>query len=412
MFGRSFPVFVALRYLKPSRRNRFLSYITAIAVVGVMLGTCALLISLSILKGFDQMLRTTIVDFTGHIEVSGYFGNDSLSDAGAIRGEIFGGFPEVRQISPFIRREAIVRSSDGLEGVMLKGIDPAQDVSTIREKMVEGEFLAGESRTGELPPLVLGKRLADRLLVGIGDTVVLFIATGTPDLETPPLIEQFVITGLYRSGMAQYDDVYVFSTIGAARSLLAYGPDVVSGFDLTVNDPEMIGEVAERIRQSAGGAYWAESVFELFGSIFAWIDLQRMLIPIVMVIIAIVATFNVISILLITVLEKTESIGTLTTIGAGPGSIMRIFVSKGVLVTGVGVLAGGVVSLLFSLLQQAYGLVRLEADIYIFEAVPIAIDPLHYLTVILGTILLAVIVTLIPAGIAARLRPVATLRFQ
>ncbi|MGE3800188.1 MAG: ABC transporter permease [Candidatus Kapaibacterium sp.] len=414
MFSRSFPFFIASRYLKPSRRNRFLSFITAIAIVGVTLGTCALLISLSILRGYDETLRTTIIDFMGHIEISGYYANDSLVGGESIGNGLRGRIPEIKAISPFVRREAIIRSSKGLEGVLLKGMESTEDISAIRETVIAGEFLSQKvsSEEGALPPLVIGKRLADRLFVGLGDTVVLFIAAGVPDVNTPPLIEQFVVTGVYRSGMAQYDDIYVFTTIQAARQLLQYSPDIVSGFDVMLSDPEKIGEVVQQIRHDSGGNYWAESVFELFSSIFAWIDLQRMLIPIVMAIIAVVATFNVISILLMTVLEKTESIGTLATIGASPRTIMKIFVSKGVLVTSIGVFSGAALTLIFSILQLRYGLIGLEADIYIFESVPIAIDPLHYIVVILGTILLAMLATLIPAAIASRLRPVMTLRFQ
>ncbi|MCE2504049.1 MAG: ABC transporter permease [Chlorobi bacterium] len=412
MFRRSFSTFVAMRYLKPSRRTRFISFITAISAIGVMLGTCALLISLSILQGFDQTLRSTIIDFMGHIEVTGYYESDSLVGSDQIEKRITNRFFEVRAVSPFIRREAIIRSSNGLEGVLLKGVDPEKDVSTMQTKMISGSFIRDEHSEGQLPRVVLGKRLADKLLVEVGDTVVLFIATGRPDLNTPPLIEQFQVTGLYRSGMAQYDDIYVFSSIEAARSLLNYDRDIITGLDLLLHDPATIKEVAIRMQRQFREEFWAQPVFELFSSVFAWIDLQRMMIPFVMLVIAIVATFNVISTLLMTVLEKTESIATLSTIGASPRSIMGIFVSKGVLITGVGVVLGAILTLGFSVLQQQYGLISLEADIYVFESVPIAINFLHYVVVIFGTILLAMVATLVPAAIAGRLRPVATLRFQ
>lgn len=412
MSKRSFPLFVAFRYLMPSRRTRFLSFVTAVSTLGVMFGTCALLISLSILKGFNRNLQSTIIDFMGHIEMTGYFEGDSLANAGRIMRDAPAMFPDVRSISPFIRREAIIRSNDGLEGVLLKGIDPRNDVSTVRAKLTSGTFLRSEPVSNGLPGLVIGERLADKLLVKAGDTVVLFIANGKPDLNVPPTIEQFVVQGTYRSGMAQYDDIYIFTGIDVARGLVGYGGDVVSGFDILLRDTEKIAETASAMNERLGSPYYARPVFEIFSSIFAWIDLQRMMIPIVMAVIAIVATFNVISTLLMTVLEKNESIGTLSTLGAGPGTIMRIFVTKGVLITGAGVVLGAALTLGFSILQQRYGLIGLEADIYVFDAVPVAIDPLHYIVVIFGTLLLSVISTVVPAWIAARLRPVAALRFQ
>lgn len=412
MSKRSFPLFVAFRYLMPSRRTRFLSFVTAVSTLGVMFGTCALLISLSILKGFNQNLQSTIVDFMGHIEMTGYFEGDSLANAERILHDVPAMFPEVRSISPFVRREAIIRSNDGLEGVLLKGIDPKTDISTVRGKVTAGTFDLQRKDTGALQGLVVGGRLADKLRAGVGDTVVLFIANGKPDLNVPPTIEQFVVQGIYRSGMAQYDDIYIFTNIDVARRLVNYGDDLVSGFDLLLKDTETIRETATRMNERLGSPYYSRPVFEIFSSIFAWIDLQRMMIPIVMAVIAIVATFNVISTLLMTVLEKNESIGTLATLGAGPGTIMRIFVGKGVLITGVGVLLGAALTLGFSILQQKYGLIGLEAEIYVFDAVPIAIDPLHYITVIAGTLLLSIISTVVPAWIAARLRPVVALRFQ
>lgn len=411
MFKQSFARFVALRYLKPSRRTRFLSFITAVSALGVTFGTCALLVSLSILQGFTQTLETTIIDFMGHIEMTSYFEADSLTGAENLRREIPAKFSEVRSVSPFVRREAIIRSEEGLEGVLLKGVDPATDVSTVQTKVIEGTFSLNAAPDG-LPSIVIGKRLADRLRVGPLDTVVVFIAHGTPDMNTPPTIEQFIISGTYRSGMAQYDDIYVFTDINVARSLVGYSTDAVSGFDILLNNTDEIRDVSMAMNDQLGSPYFSRPVFDIFSSVFAWIDLQQMMIPIVMAVIAIVATFNVISTLLMTVLEKSESIGTLATLGAGPKSILRIFVTKGVMVTGVGVLLGAGLTLGFSLLQQEYGLIGLEADIYIFDAVPIAIDPVHYVVVILGTLLLAVFSTLIPAWIAARLRPVIALRFQ
>ena len=411
MFKQSFSRFVAVRYLKPSRRTRFLSFITAVSVVGVTFGTCALLVSLSILQGFSRTLESTIVDFMGHIEMTSYFEADSLTGAETMLREISAKFPEVRSVSPFIRREAIIRSNEGLEGVLLKGVDPTTDISTVKTKIVDGTFKLDAS-PGELPSIVIGERLADKLRVKSSDTVVLFIAHGTPDLNTPPTIEQFVVSGTYRSGMAQYDDIYVFTNFAAARSLVGYPKDAVSGFDILLHDVGEIRETAMAMNDELGSPYFSRPVFDIFSSVFAWIDLQRMMIPLVMAVIAIVATFNVISTLLMTVLEKTESIGTLSTLGAGPGAIMRIFVSKGVMITGVGVMLGAGLTLAFSILQQQFGLIGLEADIYVFDSVPIAIDPLHYIVVILGTLLLAILSTLIPAWIAGRLRPVVALRFR
>ena len=408
-----FSWWVAQRYLRPSRRDRFLSFITIVATIGVMLGTCALLISLSILEGFDRELRSTIVDVTGHIELTTRFGVDSIAASDALAASLPSQLPEISAVAPFVRREAIVRSDVGLEGVLLKAIDPARDVSRVRDFMVAGSFVADASSTGaELPSLLVGERLAERLGVVPGDTTVLFLADRDPSIEQAPTIEQFVMGGLYRSGMAEYDDVYVFTDLPTGRRLLGYAADEVNGFDILVNDPERAEETATGLNNLLGVPFSAVPIQDLFASIFAWIDLQRLMIPVIMIIIAIVATFNVVSTLLISVIEKVKSIATLATIGATGTGIGAIFVSKGFIVTLVGLVAGSILTLIFALLQQNFGLIRLEASIYVFDAVPIAIDPLHYLLVAVSTLALAVATTLLPAWIAARTKPIAILRLR
>ena len=148
MSRNSFSWFLARRYLRPSRRNRFLSFITAVATIGVMFGTCALLISLSILEGYDQTLRSTIIDFMGHVELTSRFGVDSIADAAGVRQRIRENFPQVDRLSPFVRREAIIRSDLGLEGVLLKGVDPQSDISVVGSRIVDGEFVRWEHEAG------------------------------------------------------------------------------------------------------------------------------------------------------------------------------------------------------------------------------------------------------------------------
>lgn len=410
MKSNQFPWWVARRYLRPSRRDRFLSFITFVAAFGVMLGTCALLVSLSILEGFDRQLNATIVDVTGHCELVTRFGVDSISEAPRVAEMLEQSVDRLDRIAPFVRREAIVRSDVGLEGVLLKGIDPKRDVSKVREYVVDGEFLSERSDPNRLPQLLVGARLAELLGVGPGDSVVLFIADRNPELESIPTIEEFEVAGLYRSGMAGYDDVYVFTMIGEAQQLLGYRSTEVTGFDLLLDDPEQADAVAAEINELLGIPYSAVSIRDLFASIFAWIDLQRLMVPVIMIIIAVVATFNVVSTLLISVIEKSRSIATLSTLGATGSAIGQIFTAKGVLVTLVGLLSGSFLTLIFSILQQNLGLIRLEASIYVFDAVPIAIDPLDYLVVIVGTLLLAILTTLIPARIAAKTRPMSILR--
>ncbi len=406
-----FGLFVARRYLAPGRRNRFISFITGIAAIGLMFGVASLLISLAILDGFDTTLRSTMVAFMGNIEVTS-FGDRPLNDYRRTLEQMPRSTPGVKAASPFVAREAILRSQQGLEGVIVKGVVPSLDVSTVRDRVVEGSFDVTAPSAMDIPRLVLGRRLARRLGLRLGDTAIVFGPHGVPSPENPPTIEPVVIAGIYSSGMAEYDDIYTFTSLAAAQRLFEYDTDQVSGYDVLVRDVKQVDRVKSELEVTLGYPHYPRTVFEIFQSIFAWLDLQRAPIPIILGIIIIVASFNIISTLLMIVLEKTESVGVLSALGARPGGILTIFVEQGVLIWAVGAIAGSLLSLTFTLLQQHFHVFALDADIYFVDAVPVALVPWHYGVVLAGSFVLSLLSTVIPAFIAARLRPMDALRFR
>jgi len=408
---RSYTFLVARRFLAPSRRNRFVSFITAISVLGVMFGVTALLISLSILDGFDQTLRSNMVAFLGHIEVTS-FGGRPLENYREVVRTLPRRVPEVAAVSPYVSREAIIRSRAALEGVVLKGVMAKTDVSSIRDRMVAGTFAFPQQSASELPEIVLGERLAQKLHVEFGDTVIVFAPNGIPSPDNPPNIEQFVIGGVYRTGMAEYDDIYTYTSLERAQKLFEYPPDQVSGYDILVHDVETAQATARKLDTALGFPHYPQTVFDIFQSIFAWLDLQRKPIPIVLGLIIIVAVFNVAATLLMVVLEKTEAIGILSTLGARPRGVMSIFVGQGVLIGGVGTLLGVLLSLGFTLVQMHFKPFRLDANIYFIDAVPVALTPWHYALVITLSLALCALFTVIPALLAAMVRPVRALRFR
>jgi len=411
----SYTLLLARRYLAPSRRNRFISFITGIAVLGVMFGTAALLISLSILEGFDQTLRSTMIAFTGHIHVTPYPRHDGAADKLDGYRSMLRTLPErigdVRAISPFVAREVIIRSKAGLDGAELKGILPDRDVSSIRRHVVRGSFDL-VTAPDAVPAIVIGDRLAQRLQLSIGDTLIVFGPNGIPSPDNPPIVEQFVLRGTYRTGMAEYDELFSYTSLESAQRLFDYGDDQVSGYDITVRDITKVEEVMKEVSIVMGFPHYPRTVFQIFQSVFAWLDLQREPIPIVLALISVVAAFNIVSTLLMVVLEKTESIGVLSALGARPRGIMAIFVGQGLLIGGVGTLFGVLLSLGFTWIQTTYKPFSLDAEIYFVDAVPVVFSLWHYLLVIAVSLSLCVLSTIAPAFVAARLRPVEALRFR
>jgi len=408
---RSYPFLIARRYLAPTRRNRFIGFITAIAVLGVTFGVSALLISLAILDGFERTLRSSMIAFMGHIEVTS-FGRRPLGDYHGTIERVRRELPELRAISPFASREAILRSDAGLEGVVLKGIMEREDVSLIRDRIVVGRFEFQSRDRSLLPSIVIGERLARRLGLHIGDTAVVFAPNGVPGPDNPPMIEQFQVGGVYRTGMAEYDDVYTYAALDVAQGLFDLSPDEVTGYDILVHDIDGAEEAARKLDVIMGYPHYPQTIFSVFQAIFAWLDLQRAPIPVVLGLIGLVAVFNIVGALLMVVLEKTESIGILATLGVRPFGISAIFVGQGLLIGFLGTALGSLIALGFTLIQSTYTPLSLDADIYYIDAVPVALVWWHYAVVVAGTLVLCVLFTLIPALIAARVRPVLALRFR
>ncbi len=408
---RGYRLLIARRYLSPGRRNRFIGFITAIAVLGVTFGVSALLISLSILDGFDSTLRSTMVAFMGHIEVTS-FGRRPLPDYRGTIDRVRRELPELQAISPFASREAILRSRAGLEGIVLKGIDARSDVSMVKSRMIAGKFDFTDSSPGGNSTIVIGGRLARKLELSVGDTVVVFVPNGIPGPDNPPLIEQFRVGGVYQTGMAEYDDIYTYTRLDVAQRLYELRRDQVTGYDIVLKDVEQAEPAARKLDVIMGYPHFPQTVFSIFQAIFAWLDLQRAPIPVVLGLISLVAVFNIVGTLLMVVLEKTESIGVLATMGVPPGGIAAIFVGQGLLIGGVGTIAGCLISLGFTLAQMHYHLLSLDAEIYYIDTVPVSLQGWHYAVVVAGTIFLCVVFTLIPALIASRVRPVRALRFR
>jgi lipoprotein-releasing system permease protein len=405
-----YSLFIARRYLAPSRRNRFISFITAIAVLGVTFGTAALLISFSILDGFDRTLRSTMIGFMGHIEVTS-FGRRPLTGYQQVVNTLSQRVPEVRKVSPFVSREAIIRSRAGLEGIVLKGVIPDIDVSNIRDRMIAGSFSFSPNDTA-MPEIILGERLATKLKLKPGDTAIVFAPHGIPSPENPPAIEQFVVRGIYRTGMAEYDDLYTFTSLASAQKVFDLAPNEITGYNVLVNDARLAESTARKLDTALGFPHYPRTVYDIFQAIFAWLDLQRKPIPIVLALITVVAAFNIISTLLMVVLEKTESIGVLSAMGARPRGVMSIFVGQGLIIGGLGTLLGVLLSLGFTWVQTRYKPLALDAAIYFIDAVPVVFTLWHYLLVITVSLVLCVLSTIVPALIAARLRPVEALRFR
>ena len=386
-----------------------MNFARGVALISVTLGTLALIISLSVLGGFDKMLKENAVKFAAHISMI-TFNRKPIPDYEKVSASLKNNFLDITGIMPVIEREGLISSKDYVEGILIRGFLPENDITNLKRNIIEGNFSFTNDRSKEI---VIGKRLARKLNSAIGENVVVYAMTETQTGTLGyPDINKFKIVGIYETGMAKYDDIAVFVPFKTANTIFRIPENSATGFEIMLDDIIKANPVSEKIQDYLGYPYFCLSVFDTHSSIFAWIDLQKEPIPIVLGLISIVAIFNIITILLITVVEKTRTIGIFSTLGMNRKEIMLVFILQGTAVGITGTIAGAAISLVLSLLQQNFHLIRLKGDIYFLDTLPVLISVWNYMIVGGISIALSFLATLIPAYIAVRISPVRAIRYK
>lgn len=399
--------FIAKRYLGSHRRTGFLSFITGMTVLGVIVGTAALIITLSVLSGFEREIKEKVVTFTSHIQVLG-FQNEPLPQYRRSLERVEMQVPGVQSISPFAAKEGMIRSREAVDGILLKGIDLPRDAITRRQHLVSGRFL--ESNESGSPELVIGNKLARKLNAAVGDKLVVFALPPGSGPAPQPRAMQFQLVGVYESGMAEFDDIYAFATLQNAQKLFGM-ENSVSGFDVLVTEIGSVDEVAKQIETALGYPHFARTVFQLYRNLFSWVELQKKLSPVLLSLISLVATVNIIGTILMFVLDKIRAIAILKSLGAGPSLIRNIFILQGLSIAVAGVALGNLLAYVCCWLQLTYRIISLPSDIYYMTAVPILLRPENFLIVTGMALGVSFLTTLIPSRAAAALDPIAAFRF-
>lgn len=415
-----FERFLAIRYLLSrggrSEGSRFRRFIVAVAVGGVTVGVAALLLALSIVRGFSLEIEQKIVGFGAHIQVESY-ADEPISDAGAVRARLEG-ISGVELVAPVVQEFALLRRAAGeIDGVSIWGT--AQPPAFLTERIVDGAFsfepLPAAAGGPPRPGVVIGEELARLLDASVGDVVTAFSMRAQGDLAgallQAPRLKQFVVSGIYETSLANFDEIYAFTDLEAAQALLDYPADRVTRFDVTVADVSRIDAIVEDVDAALGYPYIARTIYQVFSGLFAWVNLQQSIIPLVISIIILVAAFNIIGILLMIILENTRAIGVLGSMGASRRMVRRTFLVVGFLIGLVGTVLGEATAWTLAMLQQRFGIIPLPEEAYYMNTAPIEVSPFDFLWVGLVSVILCTLAAYIPARVASRIDPVRAIRF-
>lgn len=400
---------IANRYIRSKKGAKFLSLISVITIAGIALGIAVLIMAISILNGFDKTVSDNIIKFNAHINISGYSAknlpnyNLNSKTIKKVLAQKYASF------SPYISQKAIITKKNFTDGILLTGIDSGFAEQSLKKILVEGDL----NLTANNFNVVLGKKLAVNLKVKVGDfiNVISLKNDEIPSLSNFPTIEQFKISGIYESGMAEYDDIYAYINFETAKTLFDIN-DEVSGFNINLKNISDIDSLKDKLQSVLSYPYNVKSYREINKHIFTWLELQQKPIPIVLGLIIIVAIFNIVGALLMLIIQKTEAIGVLKSIGANRKQIIQIFVFQGLFLAGIGIILGNFLAFTLSWIQNTYKVISLPSQIYYLSSVPIFIDLKVYILISLLGIILAFLASVIPSFIASRIQPIKAIKFN
>lgn len=430
-----FCVTVASSHLRSRKHEAGVSAITAVSIAGVTIGVTALIMVLAVMEGFEIDLRDKILGSNAHLVVLNYGGTfGSYEEAAQAVADTEG----VSAAAPFVYTEAMIRSSWGKAGVVLKGVDavrtgevidlldnitvgPEGPVSTREEKLAAIQSLeAPEALPKEqaeveqsYPGIIVGKELADQLKVYPGDQVHVInpVGGGIGPMGIPtPKVQPFVVKGIFYSGMYEYDTKWTYVSIPDAQGFLQIG-QTATGIEARVKDIDGVEPVAEAVQEALGYPFYVKHWKNLNKNLFSALKLEKIVMGLILSLIVMVASLNIVGSLILVVVTRMREIAILRAMGASAGAVRFVFMLEGVLIGLVGTVAGTILGLL-----GCEGLSRyefpLDTDVYYLDTLPVVVEPWTVVTVACSAVLIAFVATLYPATVASQVDPVEGLRYE
>ena len=410
-------LFVSLRYLRSRRHETFVSVITAIATLGVLLGVMVLTITLSVMTGFEEDLRARILGLHPHLRATQRFGAGVIEEPDALARRLQED-ARVIDAAPVVQSQLLVSGGDHLMGVYGRGVDPASAGSTagIDRYVVEGEVEVLGRRTDidgvPLPMVMIGRELAHKLLVERGDVLrLLSPRVSASPLGALPRSRRFVVGALYDSGMVEYDSALVFLSIDDARALLGIG-DVATGVEARLHDPYDAPEAARDLTAEIGLPYQVESWTRAHRNVFEALQLEKTAYFLILLLIILVAAFTIVSSLYMVVMEKRRDIAVLKAMGATSRAVARIFLTNGFLIGFVGTALGSAFGYLACQGLARYQFVDLPEGVFYVSTLPVRIVGANFALVAGASMLICLGACVFPAWKASRVVPVDVLRYE
>ena len=414
-----YELFIGLRYLRARRRETFISLITVISVLGVMIGVMTLNVVMAVMTGFEETLRDRLLGINAHVAL--VKSGDQLRDYERLLEQVRK-TKGVVAASPSIYGQVMLTSGPRVSGVVVRGVDPdkVNQVVDIERYIKEGNLqslkqpqpLQVQGRTILLPGVIIGIRLANQLGVFLGSPIQVVSPLGSPTaIGVIPKVRRFVVVGIFDSGMSEIDSTLVYMNLSDAQKFFELG-NAVTNIEIRVQDVYHAQSVAQDIQRQLGFPYLTEDWSRLWPNLFSALRLEKTVYFLVLLLMVLIGAFNIISTLIMVVMEKRKDIAILQSMGASRDSIRRIFLIKGCVIGVVGTLLGVVLGLAICMLIQKYRFIELPKDVFLISTVPVRIYLSNFLLVGLASLVVCLLASIYPARQAAKLDPVEIIRYE
>lgn len=405
------PAFIAYR-LSGKDKDNFSGPVIGLARIAVALGLSVMLFSVAVLVGFQQEIREKVIGFSAHIQVGNFDTNASfealpvetdpsiLDEIAAVDG--------VKHVQVFAFKAGIIKTDDQIQGVILKGVGQDFDWAFVKTHLTDGQpFSLPDSTAGD--GLIISSAIARKLSLKTGDEARMYFITGT---EAQPRGRKFIVSGIYETGLEEFDEMYVMADLRHIQRLNNWTPGQVSGFEVFIHKFKDIDRISGQVYHMTGYDLNTETVVEKFPQIFDWLRLMDLNVVVILVMMILVAGITVISTLLILILERTSMIGILKALGMPNSDIRKLFLYLSLKIILFGMLWGNLAGLGISFLQYYTRILPLDQESYYVSYVPVAINYLHILVINAGTLFACCLMILIPGYVIGRISPVRAIRFE
>lgn len=396
--------------------GNFSRSIVGIAIFGIALGLAVMIVSVAIVTGFKKEISEKVTGFGAHIQILNLDSNLSYETAPVPAGlesvEMIRELEGVKNVQAFAIKAGIIKTGDEIHGAVLKGVDGSYNWDFISAHLTEGEVLelADSVRSKQV---VLSEKMAKLLKLGIGDRFTMYF------IQDPPRARTFTIQGLFNTSLDEFDQLYIYADIKQLQRLNNWHQEQVSGYEVLLQDMGSLPQLTKQVQEKVGFDFLedgsrlkVETIEQKYTQIFDWLKLLDMNVIVLVILMLVVAGFNMISGLLILILERTNMIGILKAFGTKDSSVRRIFLYQSAYLTLVGLLWGNLFGLLICLAQKYLNLISLDPSSYYLDTVPINLNIFHVLLLNLGTLIITFLFLLLPSTLIARISPEKSIRFN